>query len=232
MRMLATLPLLAFALGSLAARADDKVRPHFGMSFGAAQPLGDLRQDTDDQPGFAFALFLPIDYGNGHVLRPRMDMTSFDLAKTRPGSTVLSSGVAVTPASKGGSQLDRFTVGLDYVFHLRGSYGKGPYLFLGGGVGTWNVDDRHSDGDILVVQTAPGQVVPTLREFRSIPRSAGFYASGGAGWRLGRTFGLELMATRSSYRKDVLTPTALDPMASERITRQATTAQASVTWTF
>lgn len=226
---LSTLSISTLAAGE---EGPTKVRAHFALGFGAAQPFGDLKNDTKGQPSFAFSLQLPLDFGGGHALRPRMDVTGFELDDSRSPGMIFPSGQTVTAVPKGGQSLDRFSVGMDYLFHPSGRFGKGPYMFVGAGVGTWRSGQSEDGGDTLVVVTQTGQPLPRVLEYQSFSRTASFYATAGAGWRFTRHFGLEVQAFRSDYRKNDLVSTEADPLAKVQATRHATVGQVSLTFTW
>ena len=89
-----------------------------GLQAHIVKPMGRLAEPghLDDRPGYGFGIQLPMDFGGGHVLRPRVDY--FVDSKD-------SQGVKY--------RLNTLTVLAEYNFCLD-RYGQGPYVIAGAGL--------------------------------------------------------------------------------------------------
>ncbi len=177
-------PVLSLAmilcLGPVAAQAQtwEDPRFHFGFGFHFSQPMSDLKTDTDSQPGFGFSLNMPMDYGRGHVLRPRWDITVHSIPAKRTLTEVRD------------SNLTNMTLGLDYQYYLSHNIRTGPYLVAGVGVDFWSRERDSSSyngyGDWY--------------DNRHLESSTSFCTSIGMGFQFSRGMAIEVRASQSQYR--------------------------------
>ena len=80
-----TATALFLSLGVQPLRAGDKVK--FGAAATLALPTADLKADTNDKVGYGAAFQVTFDLGRGHALRPRADVTVYDVKERRvPGT--------------------------------------------------------------------------------------------------------------------------------------------------
>lgn len=106
----------------------------YGVGAGTLLATGDLRS-FNKNPGGALAAFLDLDFGGGHVLRPRLDLAC--LAR----KTEDEAGTRYQRDFWGGS------LGLDYDFYLSGSR-KGLYGQVGAGLYHMEAKARSAAGSV------------------------------------------------------------------------------------
>lgn len=115
-----------FALGALVAAslampatAQDL---RFGVQAHASLPMGDLKDAVDSKAGIGVGLHLTVDFGQGHVLRPRLDYVAF------PDATVYSVK----------NRVNDLSLGADYLYMIEGR--TGCYVLGGLSANRWKFD--------------------------------------------------------------------------------------------
>ncbi len=130
-----TATALFLSLGVQPLRAGDKVK--FGAAATLALPTADLKADTNDKVGYGAAFQVTFDLGRGHALRPRADVTVYDVKERRvPGTD-----------SREYTELVSYGLGADYLYYFGGRLDRGLYAIAGLGVQHWNVAITTHDGD-------------------------------------------------------------------------------------
>ncbi len=195
-----TLALCVGQLPALAQSSWNEPRYHFGFGFHFSQPLGDLKTDLEDRAGFGFSLNMPMDYGRGHVLRPRWDITVHSFPRYR------------TLDNHRDSNLTAMTLGMDYMLYLSGRSSIGPYLLGGVGVDFWSLDLR--DDDYYYDHYYDHD--------RRSENSTSFCSTLGMGFQFSRRMALEFKVKHSEYKFTTLTTTTTN---NANATRTANTYQ-------
>lgn len=119
------LPLVVLGLLGTTAQAQSY---RFGVAAGAAAPMADLKE-FNDQAIPMIGGFVDVDFGKGHVLRPRIDFM---------GSMEKKESLAYYTGTKYGYDEFKRTIpgislGVDYAYYLAGKQ-EGLYLTAGVGV--------------------------------------------------------------------------------------------------
>jgi hypothetical protein len=154
-------------------------RPKFGFEAALSQPMGDLKDDTNNKPGGSLAFQVGFALGGGHMLRPRLEVGAFQLEHHDSGDPTVHQS---TNLVYGGA-------GCDYLYYPGGSVGRGWYLASGLSVQQWSVNlDSNSHGG--------GTSTTTNRTTHRRTSPAGF---AGAGFQVNRWFGLEGRVFASGY---------------------------------
>ncbi len=226
-----TLPLLlATCLAGPLAQADG---PRWSIGFGLniSQPMGDFNTDTDNQPGHGFGWYLPMDFGGGHVLRPKWEWTRHNLRTFADSVVRVENGQVYIPDSRRGTTLESHGLGADYLYYFQGSSRKrGPYVLAGVAVDFWQRDqDDHQK--VTIVNVQPGGTTVIAQDY-VIPRSSSLTAQFGIGMQLSRGTAVEVKYRSSQYR---LTDVALRSASEAYLTtrnRNAGALQVGLTFKF
>jgi len=137
----------------------------WGATAGLGFPAKDLKDAVDNAKGFTLGAQVFMDLGNGHGVRPRLDIARF----RSPRITYLGVSDVFT--------VDTLRLGADYLYHFTGET-KGAYAFGGmGGVYTRSTTTL-SIGD-LGLGSARDHVTKA-------------YVQVGAGYQINRHWGVEL----------------------------------------
>ena len=80
----------------------------YGVQAHLSLPSGDLKEAVDNKAGLGLGAHLTLDFGQGHLLRPRFDYTAY------PDATVFD-GIS--------NKMDVLSLGVDYLYQLEGSTG-------------------------------------------------------------------------------------------------------------
>lgn len=94
----------------------------YGVQGHISLPMGDLKDAVDDKAGIGGGVHMTVDFGQGHLLRPRLDYMAF------PDATVYS-GIT--------NQVNDLSLGLDYLYMLEGK--TGFYVTGGLSANRWKV---------------------------------------------------------------------------------------------
>lgn len=97
----------------------------YGVQVHISSPTGDLREAVDSKPGIGLGAHMTVDFGQGHVLRPRLDYVAF------PDATVFD-GVK--------NQVNELSLGADYLFKIQEV--EGLYLLGGLSANRWKFDSE------------------------------------------------------------------------------------------
>lgn len=216
------LPLLLCGSVGLQAQAP---RTTVGFGFYLSQPMGDFNKDCDSQPGLGFSMQLPMDFGGGSVLRPRMDW-SFHNIKTYDGQVRIENGQVWIPSRRRGTSLSTFGLGADYLQYVSGNSRRGAYILVGFGADFWGREED-DDGHYTVVVVEPNGSSTTQRRF--VENSSSLSGSLGVGVQLSRGLALEARVITSRYRIVDVNPVGAQGAWAESRERQALRAQVGMT---
>lgn len=108
------------AASALTALQAQEVR--YGVQGHISLPMGDLKDAVDDKAGIGGGIHLTVDFGQGHLLRPRVDYTAFPDANVFSGMT---------------NKVNDLSLGLDYLYLLEGR--TGFYVTGGLSADRWKV---------------------------------------------------------------------------------------------
>lgn len=226
-----TLPLLlATCLAGPMAQADGP-RVSLGFGFNLSQPMGDFNTDTDSQPGHGFAWYMPMDFGGGHVLRPKWEWTRHNLRTYADSVVRVENGRVYIPDSRRGTTVESHGLGFDYLYYFDGNSRKrGPYLIAGVGVDFWARErDDHDMVSIVTVQPGGGSV--TTKDY-AIQKSSALTSQLGVGMQLSRGTAVEVKYRNSQYRlTDVALRSSSEAYLTTR-TRNAGAVQVGLTFKF
>jgi hypothetical protein len=100
---------------------------HGGINF----PVGDLGDALDNRPGITVGGDVGLYYGNGHELRPRLDLTYYD-----GGHFPINHGYDK-------NRITAWGLGCDYLYYMR-QQPVGPYLTGGLGYQWWDVSPENA----------------------------------------------------------------------------------------
>jgi len=155
--------------------------PEAGFQLGLGLPASDLARTAHNRAGFLAGGFVLVDLGEGHALRPRLDLADFKGTEAMRGTL---SGLGGSGLLERTSRTSMVSVGLDYLHYFRGNPRHGLYVL--GGLG-FTCNEVKTSGRLTMEGT--GAVLNGLRGTSSTLRTAGQL---GLGWQVNRTFGLEL----------------------------------------
>jgi hypothetical protein len=219
--------LLVPALAASAQGTYDSPRYHFGFGFSFTQPSGDLRSDTDSQPGFGFSMDMPMDFGRGQVLRPRFDVVVHSVKSATYGPVPPAGTYFSTSYGWDSATLSRVGLGMDYLHYLSGSASRGAYLLAGISVDSWNLDlggDHHT----AFLVTGPGGATVRTDAFQQA--SSSFGGSLGVGFQMSRRLGFEFRLHQSQYRLSDVVDAGNLALASQTRWRKAADAEFGMTF--
>lgn len=97
----------------------------YGVQVHLSSPTGDLKDAVDSKPGIGLGGHMTVDFGQGHVLRPRLDYVAF------PDATVFD-GVK--------NQVSELSLGADYLFRIEEI--QGLYVLGGLSANRWKFDSE------------------------------------------------------------------------------------------
>jgi hypothetical protein len=104
-----------------------------GAHGGINIPTGALGDALDNRPGFTVGGHLGIYYGNGHELRPRIDLTHYQGGNYPVGG------------SYDKNRINAWQLGCDYLYYMA-AQPQGLYLTGGLGYQWWDVAPEHGAG--------------------------------------------------------------------------------------
>lgn len=184
MNRLLILPLvLALPLG-----AQESSRPTYGLSVQMNSPMGDLRDDTDKNTGLGASFLVQWDLGQGHALRPRLDVNIFNVSEYEPSHSNYRES----------RNLNAVGLGLDYLYYLNATP-KGLYVTAGLAVTRWDLSYTTTD--------RAGSTYTS--SYDSSKNTTSFGAAAGLGWQFTRVIGLEARLVHSPYKAfDLNNPTS------------------------
>jgi len=184
MKYLALLPLVL----ALPLAAQEHSRPTYGFAVQLNSPVGELKEDTDKNLGAGASFLIQWNLGNGHALRPRLDLNVFNVSQYEPSHSNYRES----------RDLSAVGVGVDYLYYLNGTP-KGLYVTAGAGVTRWDLSYTTSD--------RVGNSFSTSVDRNKNTTSLGLAA--GLGWQFTRVIGLETRFVHSPYKAfDLSTPTS------------------------
>ena len=166
--------LLALA-GSATPLQAQEVR--YGLQVHGNIPMGDLKDAADSKIGFGGGGHMTIDFGEGHMLRPRLDYVVYPENKAFGGS--VSASAKVSDAS----------LGLDYLYDFGGKDG-GFYLTAGLAWHHWK-----AEYDFAV----PAGGITVSGRSTSTSNKAG--AAAGAGFNFNPSFGVEARYVATKFQQ-------------------------------
>jgi hypothetical protein len=117
----------AFCLAATAFAQDFQPGVHGGVNI----PIGDLSDAVDHRPGFTLGGQLGIYYGDGHELRPRLDLTHYQGGHFPVGGSYES------------NRINAWGLGCDYLYYTA-KQPQGVYLTGGLGYQWWDVSPEHA----------------------------------------------------------------------------------------
>ena len=164
--------LQATCLLALPALAQSSTQMGIQASF--LRPQSDiLRSAVDDKTGLDVGVHGALDFGGGHLLRPRLDYLHF------PTRTDTYSG-GITSDYK----LNGLSLGVDYLYHLERAT-RGFYVLAGLAVTRWKIETD----DVSIITFPPNPPVVTRTPVNETSTKAGF--AFGAGYQFTPRFGIE-----------------------------------------
>lgn len=113
-----SMSLLVAAAAFTSAQAQEL---RYGVQAHVSLPLGDLKDVVDNKPGIGGGVHMTVDFGQGHVLRPRLDYLAF------PNATI----------STVRNKVNELSLGVDYLYMMEGN--TGFYLTGGLAANRWSV---------------------------------------------------------------------------------------------
>lgn len=178
---LALLPLLlTLPLGAQASN-----RPTFGFSAQLNVPMGDLKEDTNKSVGAGSSFLVQWDLGQGHALRPRLDVNLFNVSAYSPSNNYRESRT-----------LSAVGLGADYLYYVDGTP-KGLYLTAGLGVTRWDLTYTSSDRSGNTYTAS----------YDSSKNTTSLDLALGLGWQFTRVVGLEGRFIHAPYKAyDLVNP--------------------------
>lgn len=178
--LLISCALLA-SFGSAALQAQD-VR--YGLQIHGNLPMGDLKEAADSKAGFGGGAHMTIDFGDGHVLRPRLDYVVYPENNAFGGSAY------------GRSKVNDASLGVDYIYDFGGKDG-GFYVTAGLAWHRWK-----AEYDIPV---PVGNVTVSVS---SSSTSSKVGAAAGAGFNFNPSFGVEARYVATKFQQGTADRTA------------------------
>jgi len=193
-----------------APEAPRPIQVGFALNLGA--PMGNLKSDLGNQVTITGSFILPIQMGQGWVIRPRVDLGGWE------GENRLHQGGAY----RENVRTSMTGVGADALFFPGGNSARG--LFLSGGVSAqrWEVTYK-----------AAGKPagLPTYATEQHVRKTSPAFALG-AGYQFNRTIGLEFRAMTSEYPVLNRTVSAGSLTGGTQGTRRGTSCQLATTFTW
>jgi opacity protein-like surface antigen len=184
MKYLTLLPLVLTL--PLCAQASN--RPTFGLSVQLNSPVGNLQTDTDKSLGAGLSFLMQWNLGNGHALRPRLDLNVFNVSQYSPDNSNYKESRNLSAAG----------LGLDYLYYFSGTP-RGLYFTAGAGVTRWDLSYTTSDRNGNSYNTS----------YDSNKNTTSLSLAAGLGWQITRVVGLEARFVHSPYKAfDLNDPTS------------------------
>jgi opacity protein-like surface antigen len=184
MKYFALLPLVL----ALPLSAQTSNRPTFGLSVQLNSPVGNLQTDTDKGLGAGLSFLMQWNLGNGHALRPRLDLNVFNVSEYSPSHSNYRESRNLSAAG----------LGLDYLYYISGTP-RGLYFTAGAGVTRWDLTYTTSDRNGNSYNTS----------YDSNRNTTSLALAGGLGWQISRVIGLEARFVHSPYKAfDLNNPTS------------------------
>ncbi|MBL0312400.1 MAG: outer membrane beta-barrel protein [Holophagaceae bacterium] len=162
-------------LGSTTGLQAQDVR--YGLQVHGNLPMGDLKEAADSKAGFGGGAHMTIDFGEGHLLRPRLDYVVYPENKAFGSSANASSKVSDA------------SLGFDYIYDFGGKDG-GFYLTAGLAWHRWK-----AEYDFAV----PGGGITVSGRSTSTSNKAG--AAAGAGFNFNPSFGVEARYVATKFKQ-------------------------------
>lgn len=167
--------VLALAGSAPALQAQD-VR--YGLQIHGNVPMGDLKDAADSQVGFGGGAHMTIDFGDGHVLRPRLDYVVY------PENEAFTD-VAPGNSAYGKSKVSDASLGVDYIYDFGGKDG-GFYLIAGLAWHRWK---------------AEYEVGSNLVSLKFSTTSSKLGVAAGAGFNFNPSFGVEARYVATKFQQ-------------------------------
>lgn len=114
-----SMSLLLAAIAFTSAQAQEL---RYGVQAHVSLPMGNLKDVVDNKPGIGGGLHMTLDFGQGNVLRPRVDYIAF------PDATISSVK----------NKVNNLSFGADYLYMMEGN--TGFYLTGGLSANRWTVE--------------------------------------------------------------------------------------------
>ncbi len=162
-------------LGSTTGLQAQDVR--YGLQVHGNLPMGDLKEAADSKAGFGGGAHMTIDFGEGHLLRPRLDYVVYPENKAFGSSANASSKVSDA------------SLGFDYIYDFGGKDG-GFYLTAGLAWHRWK-----AEYDFAV----PGGGITVSGRSTSTSNKVG--AAAGAGFNFNPSFGVEARYVATKFKQ-------------------------------
>lgn len=154
----------------------------YGLQIHGNMPSGDLKEASDSKVGIGGGAHMTIDFGDGHVLRPRLDYVVYP--ENQSFSQVVSNASAT-----GKFHAKDASLGLDYFYDFGGKDG-GFYLTAGVAWHHWLTDYDYS----YTVNSVPVSGTSSTNS-----NKAG--AAAGAGFNFNPEFGVEARYVATKFRQ-------------------------------
>ncbi len=174
--------VLLVLVGSVAVLQAQDVR--YGLQAHGNLPMGDLKEAADSKAGFGGGAHMTIDFGDGHMLRPRLDYVVYPENKAFGGAASVK------------SKVNDASLGLDYIYDFGGKDG-GFYLTAGLAWHRWKAEYDYA---VLV-----GGITVSNRT-SSTSSKAG--AAAGAGFNFNPSFGVEARYVATKFQQGTADRTA------------------------
>jgi hypothetical protein len=184
MKFVALLPLVL----TLPLCAQASSRPTIGFSVQINAPTGDLKTDTDKGLGGGLSFLTQWNLGNGHALRPRLDLNVFNVSQYEPSHSNYRESRNLSAAG----------LGVDYLYYVSGMP-RGFYFTAGAGVTRWDLSYTTSDRNGNSFNNS----------YDSNKNTTSLSLAAGLGWQFTRVIGLEARFVHSPYKAfDLNDPTS------------------------
>ncbi len=174
-------------LGSTTALIAQDVR--YGLQVHGNVPMGDLKDAADSKAGFGGGAHMTIDFGEGHMLRPRLDYVVYPENKA-------FADVAFGSSASGKSKVSDASLGLDYIYDFGGKDG-GFYLTAGLAWHRWKAEYDYAVkiGNVTVSDS-------------SSSTSSKVGGAAGAGFNFNPSFGVEARYVATKFKQGAMDRTA------------------------
>lgn len=169
------------ALLALTAVALPAQEVRYGLQVHGNVPMGDLKDAADSKIGFGGGGHMTIDFGEGHLLRPRLDYVVYPENKAFVDVALGSSA--------GKYKVSDASLGLDYIYNFGGKDG-GFYLTAGLAWHRWKAqyDYATTIGNVTVAGS-------------STNTSNKLGVAAGAGFNFNPSFGLEARYVATKFQQ-------------------------------
>lgn len=169
--------LISVALLTLSAPVIQAQEVRYGLQVHGNIPMGDLRDAADSKVGFGGGGHMTIDFGEGHMLRPRLDYVVYPENKAFGGSASVKSKVSDA------------SLGLDYIYDFGGKDG-GFYLTAGLAWHRWKAEYDYA--------IPVGNIVVSSSDSST---SSKLGAAAGAGFNFNPSFGVEARYVATKFQQ-------------------------------